>query len=90
MPPGCTTPECAQSANQRYLHTHGGVHAACADVGVDVPARGMISRMLLIFALLLFLLFGGLGFVLHLLWLGLVVAVIIAIAHFFLGSSHRT
>ncbi|HEY5336473.1 MAG TPA: hypothetical protein VIJ71_10710 [Mycobacteriales bacterium] len=50
----------------------------------------MISRMLLIFALLLFLLFGGLGFVLHLLWLGLVVAVIIAIAHFFLGSSHRT
>jgi len=37
--------------------------------------------MLLIIALLLFLIFGGLGFVLHLLWLGLILAVIFAIAH---------
>lgn len=46
--------------------------------------------MLLILALLVFLLFGGLGFVLHLLWLGIIVAVIIAIAHFILGDRRRT
>lgn len=46
--------------------------------------------MLLIIALLLFLVLGGLGFVLHLLWLGLIVAVIIGIAHFFLGDRRRT
>jgi hypothetical protein len=37
--------------------------------------------VLLVLALLLFLLFGGLGFVAHILWLGLVVGVILAIAH---------
>jgi len=37
--------------------------------------------MLLIIALLLFLVFGGLGFVLYLLWLGLILALIFAIAH---------
>ena len=42
--------------------------------------------MLLIFALLLFLIFGGLGFVLHLLWLGLIVAVVLGIAPFILGA----
>jgi hypothetical protein len=37
--------------------------------------------MLLILALILFLVFGGLGFVAHLLWLGLILAVAVAIAH---------
>jgi hypothetical protein len=37
--------------------------------------------VLLVLALLLFLLFGGLGFVVHILWLGLVIGVILAIAH---------
>jgi hypothetical protein len=37
--------------------------------------------MLLVLALLLFLLFGGLGFVMHILWLGLVIGVILAVAH---------
>jgi hypothetical protein len=36
--------------------------------------------MLLVLALVLLLLFGGLGFVAHVLWLGLIVAVIIGIA----------
>ena len=38
--------------------------------------------MLLMVALLLLLLFFGLGFVAHVLWLGLVVGVILAVAHF--------
>lgn len=37
--------------------------------------------MLLFLALLLLLVFGGLGFVAHILWLGLIVAVIVAVAH---------
>jgi hypothetical protein len=37
--------------------------------------------MLLIIALILFLVFGGLGFVLHVLWLGLILAVAVAVAH---------
>ena len=37
--------------------------------------------MLLILALVLLLVFGGLGFVAHVLWWGLVLAVIIGIAH---------
>jgi hypothetical protein len=37
--------------------------------------------MLLIIALILFLIFGGLGFVAHVLWLGLVLAVAVAVAH---------
>ncbi|HEY2833704.1 MAG TPA: hypothetical protein VGJ14_14840 [Sporichthyaceae bacterium] len=43
--------------------------------------------MLLILALLLFLLFGGLGFVAHILWLGLVIGVILAIAHVVRGAA---
>jgi hypothetical protein len=39
--------------------------------------------MLLVLALLLLLVFGGLGFVAHILWLGLILAVIIAVAHAF-------
>ncbi|HVV13692.1 hypothetical protein [Amycolatopsis sp.] len=39
--------------------------------------------MLLVLALVLLLLFGGLGFVAHVLWLGLILAVIIGIAHAF-------
>ena len=45
--------------------------------------------MLLVIALLLFLIFGGLGFALHILWLGLILAVIIGIAHMFTGSGRR-
>lgn len=37
--------------------------------------------MLLIIAIILFIAFGGLGFLFHLLWLGLILAVIIGIAH---------
>jgi hypothetical protein len=37
--------------------------------------------MLLILAILLLLVFGGLGFVAHVLWLGLILAVIIGVAH---------
>ena len=36
--------------------------------------------MLLVLALLLLLVFGGLGFVAHVLWLGLIVAVIVGVA----------
>jgi hypothetical protein len=45
--------------------------------------------MLLVVAILLFLIFGGLGFVLHVLWLGLVLAVIIGIAHAIIGGGSR-
>jgi hypothetical protein len=41
--------------------------------------------MLLVIALVLLLVFGGLGFVAHVLWLGLIVAVIIGIAHMLTG-----
>lgn len=44
--------------------------------------------MLLVLALVLFLIFGGLGFVAHILWLGLILAVIIAVAHALTG--HKT
>lgn len=44
------------------------------------------SVVLLVVALLLFLIFGGLGFVLHILWLGLILAAIVAVANFFLGG----
>ncbi len=37
--------------------------------------------MLLVIAILLLLLFGGLGFVAHVLWFGLILAVIIGVAH---------
>lgn len=37
--------------------------------------------MLLILAILLLLIFGGLGFVAHILWLGLIIAVIVGVAH---------
>jgi hypothetical protein len=42
--------------------------------------------MLLILAIVLFLLFGGLGFVAHILWLGIIVAVVIGIAHLLTGN----
>jgi hypothetical protein len=45
--------------------------------------------MLLLFALLLFLVFGGLGFVAHVLWWGIVLAVVIAIAHALTGTGRR-
>lgn len=42
---------------------------------------------LLIVALVLLLLFGGLGFVSHVLWLGLVVAVILLVAGMVTGRT---
>ncbi|HVU73271.1 MAG TPA: hypothetical protein VHE83_09970 [Mycobacteriales bacterium] len=41
--------------------------------------------MLLVLALLLLLVFGGLGFVAHVLWWGLILAVIVGIAHAIVG-----
>jgi len=43
--------------------------------------------MLLVIAIILLLLFGGLGFVAHVLWFGLILAVIIGVAHM-LTSNH--
>jgi hypothetical protein len=43
--------------------------------------------MLLIIAIVLLLLFGGLGFVAHVLWLGLILAVIIGVAHALTGRK---
>jgi hypothetical protein len=37
--------------------------------------------VLLVVALLLLILFGGLGFVAHILWLGLIVGLVLAVAH---------
>jgi len=45
---------------------------------------------LLVIALLLFLVFGGLGFVAHVLWLGLILAVIVGVAHMITGKAHST
>jgi hypothetical protein len=42
--------------------------------------------MLLVLALLLVLVFGGLGFVAHILWLGLILALIIGVAHALTGN----
>ena len=44
--------------------------------------------MLLFLAIFLFLLFGGLGFAIHLLWIGLIAALIVVVIHFFVG--HRS
>jgi hypothetical protein len=41
--------------------------------------------MLLFLAIVLLLLFGGLGFVAHVLWLGVILAVIIGVAHMLTG-----
>ncbi len=46
--------------------------------------------MLLIIALLLLVLFGGLGFAAHILWLGLIVGLILAIAHVVQRGVTRT
>lgn len=43
--------------------------------------------MLLALALIAFLVFGGLGFVAKVLWWGLVVAVVLAIAHVITGRG---
>jgi hypothetical protein len=37
--------------------------------------------VLLVVALLVLILFGGLGFVAHVLWLGLIVGLVLAVAH---------
>jgi hypothetical protein len=42
---------------------------------------------LLIVALVLFLLFGGLGFVSHVLWLGLIVAAVLIVASMLTGRA---
>jgi hypothetical protein len=41
--------------------------------------------MLLVLAIILLLLFGGLGLVAHVLWWGLILAVIVGIAHVLTG-----
>ncbi|HEX3829317.1 MAG TPA: hypothetical protein VHV82_18805 [Sporichthyaceae bacterium] len=46
--------------------------------------------MLLIIALLLLVLFGGLGFAAHILWLGLIVGLILAVAHVVKRAATRT
>jgi hypothetical protein len=43
--------------------------------------------MLLVLALILLLVFGGLGFVAHVLWWGLILAVVIGVAHAITGRS---
>ena len=45
--------------------------------------------MLLVVALVLLLLFGGLGFVAHVLWLGLIVGLIVAVAHVVTRGASR-
>jgi hypothetical protein len=45
--------------------------------------------VLLVLALLALILFGGLGFAAHILWLGLLVGVILAIAHVVSGGTTR-
>lgn len=44
--------------------------------------------MLLVLGLLLILLFGGLGFVLKVFWWGLIIGVILMIAHLFSGDRY--
>jgi hypothetical protein len=41
--------------------------------------------MLLVLAIIALILFGGLGFAAHILWLGLIVAVILGVAHLLTG-----
>ena len=45
--------------------------------------------MLLALALLLFLVFGGLGFVAHILWWGLIIAVVVFVYHSVSGRGSR-
>jgi hypothetical protein len=45
--------------------------------------------MLLIIAIVLLVLFLGLGFVAHILWLGLILAAIVAGVHLLTGGSRR-
>jgi hypothetical protein len=47
------------------------------------------DHMLLVLAIVLLLLFGALGFVAHLLWLGLILVVIVLGVQFFAGDAHR-
>jgi len=47
------------------------------------------AMFLLLLILLLLMLFAGLGFVVHVLWWGLVIGVIIAIAHVVSGGLSR-
>lgn len=53
------------------------------------PISRKLGLVLLVIAILLFLIFGGLGFALHILWLGLILAVIIGVAHALTGSGRR-
>ena len=52
----------------------------------NVAVRPEETKMLLVIAILLLLIFGGLGFVAHVLWLGLILALIIGIAHMLTGG----
>ena len=44
---------------------------------------------MLLAALILLLLFGGLGFAVHVLWWGLILALVVGVADLFLGGSRR-
>jgi hypothetical protein len=46
--------------------------------------------VLLILALVLLVVFGGLGFAAHVLWLGLIVGLILAVAHVIMRGAGRT
>ena len=46
--------------------------------------------MMLVLALLLILLFGGLGFAAHILWLGLIVGLVLLVADRVAGSGRRS
>jgi len=54
------------------------------------PLWEVLSQMLLLIALLLVLLFGGLGLAAHILWLGLILGLIVAVAHLVSGGLTRT
>jgi hypothetical protein len=49
--------------------------------------HGQEVSMLLVVAIVLLLLFAGLGFVAHVLWLGLILAVIVLGVHFVTGRT---
>jgi hypothetical protein len=49
---------------------------------MTAPNRGFLVSALLILAIVLLLIFGVGGFFLHLLWIGLIIALIIAIVSF--------
>lgn len=54
------------------------------------PDNSPEVTVLLILALVLLVVFGGLGFAAHVLWLGLIVGLILAVAHVIMRGAGRT